>query len=63
MSMLHRRARAALAWAAGGTLAFAQAGKNEIRIAHSNGPAGARVTALSETWGEVRGEPRFRVIS
>jgi len=27
------------------------------------GPAGARVTAVHETWGEVRGEPAFRVVS
>ncbi len=40
MSKLPRRALAALALAAVGTLAFAQAGKNEIRIAHINGKTG-----------------------
>ncbi len=40
MSTLSRRALAALALAAVGTAAFAQAGKNEIRIAHINGKTG-----------------------
>ena len=43
MSMLHRRALAALALAALsaiGATAFAQAAKNEIRIAHINGKTG-----------------------
>ena len=40
MNQLSRRALAALALAAVGTAAFAQAGKNEIRIAHINGKTG-----------------------
>jgi branched-chain amino acid transport system substrate-binding protein len=40
MNQLSRRALAALALAAVGAAAFAQAGKNEIRIAHINGKTG-----------------------
>jgi branched-chain amino acid transport system substrate-binding protein len=40
MSTLSRRALAAFALAAVGAAAFAQAGKNEIRIAHINGKTG-----------------------